>query len=255
MDFRTIAFTAARQKEAQVALRELKERYGGVTPARADVVVALGGDGFMLRTVHRFMEKRTPIYGMNRGSIGFLMNRYSKRGLIGRLKRAEPVDLHPLRMTAYDQSGKIHRAVAVNEISLLRQTRLAAKLRISIDGIKRLDEMICDGVLVATSAGSTAYNLSAHGPILPVGAGVLALTPISAFRPRRWRGALLPSDASVRIDVLDARNRPVSAVADTTEIRRVVRVDICEDLSLTSTLLFDPEHNLEERILKEQFLP
>ena len=255
MDFRTISFVAARQKEAQDALGRLKARYGGVTPARADLVVALGGDGFMLRTLHRFMDRGTPIYGMNRGSVGFLMNRYSERGLMGRLTRAEPVALHPLRMTARDQAGRRHEALAVNEVSLLRQTRLAAKLRLGIDGVVRMKEMICDGVLLATSAGSTAYNLSAHGPIVPIGAGVLALTPISAFRPRRWRGALLPSDARVRIDVLESRQRPVSAVADNTEVRRVVRVDVREDRSLTSTLLFDPEHDLEERILKEQFQP
>ena len=249
MMFKSIAFVAARQPEAREAEKRLKARYDHVPPKRADVVVALGGDGFMLRTLHRFMDRDVPIYGMNRGSVGFLMNAYDEDGLPERLARAAAVQLHPLRMTAIDHRGKEHQALAINEVSLLRQSRLAAKLRIQVDGVVRLEEVICDGALVATPAGSTAYNLSAHGP------GVLALTTINAFRPRLWRGALLPHDATVIFHVLDADTRPVSAVADYTEVRRVTRVVVREDRSLAPTLLFDPEHNLEERIVKEQFLP
>ena len=255
MMFKSIAFVAARQPEAREAEKRLKARYDHVPPKRADVVVALGGDGFMLRTLHRFMDRDVPIYGMNRGSVGFLMNAYDEDGLPKRLARADPVELNPLRMTAIDHRGKEHQALAINEVSLLRQSRLAAKLRIQVDGVVRLEEVICDGALVATPAGSTAYNRSAHGPIVPLGAGVLALTTINAFRPRLWRGALLPHDATVIFHVLDADTRPVSAVADYTEVRRVVRVVVREDRSLAPTLLFDPEHNLEERIVKEQFLP
>jgi NAD+ kinase len=255
MDFSTIAFVAARQEEAQTALKRLKSRYRHVTPGRADVIVALGGDGFMLRVLHKYMDKGTPIYGMNRGSVGFLMNGYSERGLLKRLGRAEAVALHPLRMVAHDATGHEHEALAINEVSLLRQTGIAAKLRILVDGIVRMQEMTCDGVLVATAAGSTAYNLSAHGPIIPIGAGLLALTPISVFRPRRWRGALLPADATVTFEVIDHHERLVSAVADYTEVRRVVRVQVQQASGLSPTILFDPEHNLEERILKEQFQP
>jgi NAD+ kinase len=192
---------------------------------------------------------------MNRGSVGFLMNVYREDGLIERLARAEPIKLHPLRMNAIDSKGRRRSALAINEVSLLRQTRLAAKLQIQVDSKVRLEELICDGALVSTPAGSTAYNLSAYGPILPLGAGVLALTPISAFRPRRWRGALLPHDTKVTFEVLDPHHRPVSAVADFTEVRDVRRVSVCEDRSLTPTLLFDPEHNLEERIIAEQYVP
>ncbi len=255
MTFKSIAFVAARQPEAREAEKRLKERYDHVPPKQAEVVVALGGDGFMLRTLHRFMKRRVPIYGMNRGSVGFLMNAYDEDGLPERLAGAEAVQLPPLRMTATDHRGEEHQALAINEVSLLRQARLAAKLRIEVDGVVRLEEMVCDGALVATPAGSTAYNLSAHGPIVPLGAGVLALTPISAFRPRQWRGALLPHDAAITFHVLDAKTRPVNAVADYTEVHRVTRVVVREDRSLAPTLLFDPEHNLEERIVKEQFLP
>jgi len=252
---RKIAFTAARQAEAQRALKRLKAKYKTVSPGRADVIVALGGDGFMLRTLHEHMERAIPIYGMNRGSVGFLMNKYDEAGLLERLERAEAISVHPLKMTATDTAGKTHRALAINEVSLLRQTRLAAKIRIRIDGVVRMPEMICDGVLVATPAGSTAYNLSAHGPIVPLGAGLLALTPISAYRPRQWKGALLPHDASVSFDIISPKERRVSAVADHTEIRRVRKVVVSEDRSRSLTMLFDPEHNFEERILKEQFLP
>lgn len=251
-----IAFTASTSlEEAKEAEKRLKARYGHVSPEEADVIVALGGDGFMLRSLHRFMERPAPIFGMNRGSVGFLMNAFSEDGLVERLERAEPIVLHPIKMKAWDVDGVEHEALAINEVSLLRQTRLAAKIRIQVDGIVRMEELICDGVMVATPAGSTAYNLSVHGPILPLGAGLLALTPISAFRPRQWRGALLPESATVTFLVLDAAERPVSAVADNTEVRRVDRVSIGVEAGLTPRLLFDPEHNLQERIIKEQFLP
>lgn len=250
-----IAITAARQPEAQAALKRLKAKYSHVPAAKADVIVALGGDGYMLRTLHRYMKRGVPIYGMNRGSVGFMMNSYSDKGLKARIAKAEAIDVHPLVMTATDIRGKKFTALAINEVSLLRQTRLAAKISIQVDNVKRMEEMICDGVLLSTPAGSTAYNLSAQGPIIPLGAGVLALTPISAFRPRQWRGALLPHDASVTFDILAPEERKVSAVADYTEIRNVVEVTVAEDRTRKVTMLHDPEHNFEERILKEQFLP
>lgn len=254
MKFNSVAFVAARQKQAQDALKALKQLYPSVPPSKADVIVVLGGDGFMLRTLHKYLHRNVPIYGMNRGSVGFMMNTYREGGLMRRLQRAQPIALHPLRMIATDEFGKKHQALAFNEVSLLRYRRLAAKLRIKVDGKVRLEEMICDGALVATPAGSTAYNLSAHGPIIPLGAEILALTPISAFRPRQWRGALLPAQAHVSFDVLDAKLRPVNAVADDVAVRNVRQVDVVEDRSVASVLLFDPEHNLEERILREQFL-
>lgn len=254
MDHRKIAFLAADNDAAQEALATLKKRYGQAAPSKAEVIVALGGDGFMLETLHRHIRRQLPIYGMHRGSVGFLMNNYDSEGLLERLNAATPVSLRPLRMHARTASGRTKQALAINEVSLLREARQAAKLRISVDGVTRLAELICDGALVSTPAGSTAYNLSAHGPIIPLGAGLLALTPISAFRPRRWRGALLPSTAHVTFDILEEKKRPVSAVADYTEVRDVVRVDVFEDPKVTLTLLFDPEHNLDERIVKEQFL-
>jgi NAD+ kinase len=250
-----VAFVAADTEEARDARARLVARYGDLPADEASLVVALGGDGLMLETLHRFMSRDVPIFGMNCGSVGFLLNEYREDGLVERLGRAQSVDLHPLRMIAHTMEGDIVEALAINEVSLLRETRQAAKLRITIDSVVRLDELICDGVLVSTPAGSTAYNLSAHGPIIPLGAGVLALTPISAFRPRRWRGALLPHRARVTFEVREAGKRPVSAVADSTEVRDVATVEIKEDRSATLTLLFDPEHNLEERILKEQFVP
>lgn len=253
-DIPSIGFAASDAPAAQAALAELRKRHGGVAPEAADVIVALGGDGFMLETLHRYLQRRVPIYGMHRGSVGFLMNGYAAEGLVERIARAEPVHIHPLAMTAYDESGTAHAALAINEVSLLRETRQAAKLRVTVDGVVRLDELMADGILVATPVGSTAYNLSAHGPIIPLGAGVLALTPISAFRPRRWRGALLPHEAEVRFDILEADKRPVSAVADYTEIRDVLSVVVRETREIALTMLFDPEHNLEERVLKEQFL-
>ncbi|HEX7007668.1 MAG TPA: NAD kinase [Alphaproteobacteria bacterium] len=250
-----IAFAASTHPAAAEAKARLEARYPHVPEDEAEIIVALGGDGLMLETLHRSICRGVAVYGMNRGSVGFLMNEYREDNLFERLAAAVRVSLHPLRMEALTNDGKTHEALAINEVSLLRQTRQTAKIRISIDGVVRMPELACDGVLVATPAGSTAYNLSAHGPIIPVGAGLLALTPISAFRPRRWRGALLPHTATVVFDVLEADKRSVSAVADFTEIRDVTRVTVREDDSVTLTLLFDPEHNLEERIIVEQFVP
>lgn len=249
-----IAFVASDHQAAREAFARLSERYGNLPPEQADAIVALGGDGFMLETVHTFMDWHTPIFGMNRGSVGFLMNTFREDGLHQRLARAQSIQLTPLKMTALDTNGCLHQALAINEVSMLRQTRFAAKLAIKVDGVTRMPEMIADGVLVATPAGSTAYNVSVNGPILPLGSPVLVMTPISVFRPRQWRGAILPHKAAVEIEVLHADLRSVSAVADFTEIRNVVRVNVREDDSVTPRLLFDPEHNLEERILKEQFL-
>ncbi len=249
-----IAFLADHNDAAEAALRDLAGRYGQTAPDTADVIVALGGDGFMLRTLHQYMCRNLPIFGMNYGSVGFLMNAYRLADLPHRLEVAETAVLHPLRMTAQDALGDRHQALAINEVSLLRETRQAAKIRISIDGRVRLDELACDGVIVATPAGSTAYNLSAHGPIIPLNVDILALTPISPFRPRRWRGALLPRRAKVRLEILEHDKRPVSAVADLTEVRDVVDVEIVEAPEVNLQLLFDPEHNLEERILDEQFI-
>jgi NAD+ kinase len=248
-----IAVVAAETEAAQQAREELGSRYDCVSPEAAEVIVPLGGDGFMLETLHRFLSKGVPIFGMHRGSVGFLMNAYRPDGLLDRISSAQPVVLYPLEMTAIDDHGGRCRALAINEVSLLRESRQAAKLRIIVDGVVRIDELMADGILVATPVGSTAYNLSAHGPIIPLGAGILALTPISAFRPRRWRGALLPHQAQVRIDALEADKRPVSAVADFTEARDVVAVEIHENRDIAMTLLFDREFNLEERVLKEQF--
>ena len=248
-----LAFLASDRPEAEEARERLVNRYGEVPQAEADVLVALGGDGFMLETLHGTIDNRRPIYGMNRGTVGFLMNDYAEDDLPARIAAAEQATIHPLSMTAWDSAGQEAQALAINEVSLLRQTRQTAKLSISIDGRTRLSELSCDGVMVATPAGSTAYNLSAHGPIIPIDARVLALTPISAFRPRRWRGALLSHTAKVRIDVLEADKRPVSAVADNFEVRRVTRVDIVEDRSIGLTMLFDAGRSLEERVLAEQF--
>ena len=250
-----LAFVAANSEEAIQAAEVLTRRYDGSKPEDAEIVVAQGGDGFMLETLHRHLGRARAIYGMNRGTVGFLMNGYSEDGLLDRLRAAQPVELHPLVMHATDTAGAVHEDLAFNEVSLLRQSRQAAKVRIQVDGRVRLEELVCDGVLVATPAGSTAYNLSAHGPIVPIGARLLCLTPISAFRPRRWRGALLPDRARVTFEVLGAAKRPVSATADSTEVRNVARVEIWQDQARQVTLLFDADHNLEERILLEQFTP
>ena len=250
-----MCFVAGPTPEAQKALQTLQSRYAAVTPRQADVIVALGGDGFMLRALHRFRKLGKPIYGMNRGTVGFLMNAYEPAGLSHRLAKAVPIVLHPLRMIATTVASRQVEGLAINEVSLLRETRQTAKIAIAIDGKRRLDELMCDGVMVATAAGSTAYNLSAYGPILPLGSSLLALTPISAFRPRRWRGALLPQTATVTFTVLDPAVRKVAAVADDIEVRDVASVVVTEAREESITLLFDPEHNLEERILREQFTP
>ncbi len=248
-----IAFAANPTPKAQAALKTLAARYGTVPFDQAEVIVALGGDGFMLRTLHSVLKHGLPVYGMNAGSLGFLMNEYAEDGLIERIAEAELVELHPLRMRAHCIDGSFTEALAINEVSLLRQTYQAAKLGIHIDGKERMAELVCDGVLVATPAGSTAYNLSAHGPIVPIDSDILCLTPISAFRPRRWRGALLPHDARVEFIVDAPGERPVSATADNLEVRNVTRVEVQEDRNLTLRLLYDAAHNLAERILAEQF--
>jgi len=248
-----IAFVASTNEEAEAARKGLAARYGDHPVDQADVVVALGGDGLMLQTLHRLRDTGVPIYGMNHGSVGFLTNEFRPDGLRERLAAAEQCVVHPLSMEAKDASGKIHRAPAFNEVSLLRQSYQAANLRISVDGKLRLEELICDGVLVATPVGSTAYNLSAHGPILPLNTPLLALTPISPFRPRRWRGALLPDRAEVEIVVREPDKRPVNAVADHFEVRSVVSVKTRMDTASSIVLLFDPDHSLDERILNEQF--
>ena len=250
---RTIGFVASDAPEAQKSLAELKARYGSVPPERAEIIVALGGDGFMLETLHRYLDRKVPFYGMHRGSVGFLMNNYGSEGLPERIARAEPVEIHPLEMTARDMRGQTHSALAINEVSITRQGRQVAKVKISVDGQVRLPELMADGVLVATPVGSTAYNLSAHGPIVPLGSNLLALTPVSAFRPRRWRGALLPQAAHLRFETIEAERRPVTAVADYTEVRDVLSVDVHQTLDVAFTLLFDPEHNFAERVMKEQF--
>ncbi len=251
--FEKLAFVATPAPQAQEALQHLQRRYRHAEPEDADVIVALGGDGLMLQTLHRFMRHPKPIYGMNKGSVGFLMNEYRDDDLPKRLENAHRSIIHPLLMSAWDAVGIEHTAYAINEVSMLRQTYQAAKLRISIDGRVRLDELIADGVLVATPAGSTAYNLSVNGPILPLNAPLLALTPISAFRPRRWRGALLPSQAKIAIEILEPERRPVSAVADHTEVRGVTRVQAALDETINLIMLHDPGHSLDERILREQF--
>jgi NAD+ kinase len=248
-----LAFVASDRPEAIEAKARLSSLYGAISEDDADVVVALGGDGFMLETLHRNLAMRRPIYGMNRGSVGFLMNDYREDQLIERIAAAEQAIIHPLSMTAIDSQGERHKALAINDVSLLRETRQTAKLRIIIDGRPRLEELICDGALVSTPAGSTAYNLSAHGPIIPIDAQVLALTPISAFRPRRWRGALLSHKAKVTFQILEADKRPVSAVADNFEVRGVVEVQVLEDRSISLAMLFDAGRSLEERVLAEQF--
>jgi NAD+ kinase len=248
-----IAFLASATSEAEAAKKQLAARYGDASLDGADVVVALGGDGLMLQALHELRDSGTPVYGMNRGSVGFLMNEFQEEGLKERLARAERCVVHPLRMEAADTQGRTHSAPAFNEVSLFRQRYQAANLRISIDGKIRLEELICDGVLVATPVGSTAYNLSAHGPILPLNAPLLALTPISPFRPRRWRGALVPQQAEIEIVVREPDKRPVSAVADHFEVRSVTAVRVRMDTASSMVMLFDPDHGLEERILNEQF--
>jgi NAD+ kinase len=246
-------FTASPRPEAQGALSRLAKLYGQSAEDSAEVIVALGGDGHMLATLRRRFQDAKPVYGMNCGTVGFLMNDFNEANLPERLDRAETVRIHPLRMRAETASGAMEEHRAINEVSLLRQTAQTARFRILVDGKARMPELACDGVLVATAAGSTAYNLSAHGPILPIGSSLLALTPISAFRPRRWRGALLPHTAQVRFEVIEPERRPASASADNLEVRDVLAVDIAEDPAAL-TLLYDEGFALEERVLREQFL-
>lgn len=253
--FQKIHFHASKSGPGHAALDGLARAYGQHTAEDADVIVVLGGDGTMLEALHSHYTLNKPFYGMNRGSVGFMLNPFHEADLNERLKNAHKVTLHPLRMIAKTEGGETKEGLAFNEVSLLRQQHQAAKIRVTVDGIERLEELVCDGILVSTPAGSTAYNLSAHGPILPLKSDVLALTPISAFRPRRWRGALLPSSAAIRFDIKGDGVRPVSASADYTEVRNVTSVDIRQSNSIGVDLLFDPNHTLEERILKEQFLP
>ncbi len=255
MTDRKIHFAASAADEAQDSLAVMTRRYGQTAIEEADTIVALGGDGFVLNTLHETMTSGVPVYGMNRGTIGFLMNEYAANGLLDRLEEAEVAEINPLKMTAQDTSGATYEALAINEVALLRETRQTANIAIYIDGRLRMNELVCDGVLVATPAGSTAYNLSAHGPIIPISAKLMALTPISAFRPRRWRGALLPKAAKVSFEVLNPNKRPVSATADSTEIRDVKHVEVAFAAETKLRLMFDPGHGLEERFLQEQFEP
>ena len=249
----SIAFVVAKNDAAQAAVTDLRKLYAEVPLEQADVIVALGGDGSMLRTLHRHLALSKPVYGMKLGTVGFLMNQFHPTGLMERIARAQPTLLKPLVMQAISEAGTTTNSLAFNEVSLLRQTKQIAHIRVSLNGAVKIEELMCDGVLVATSAGSTAYNLSAHGPILPLGADVLAMTPISPFRPRRWRGAILRAGTEVKFEILDPYKRPVSATSDSNEVRDVVEVTIRESREQTVTLLFDPEHNLEDRILNEQF--
>jgi NAD+ kinase len=250
---KTFAFIASATEEAEEAARRLSSRYGNLPLDEADVIVALGGDGFLLQTLRENMRRGTQVYGMNRGTVGFLMNEFREDGLAERVEHADAGVIRPLEMTARTEDGSVSTALAINEVSVFRQSYQAAKIRISVDDTVRLDELICDGVMVATAAGSTAYNLSAHGPILPLDAPLLALTPVSPFRPRRWRGALLSNTSTVRFEVLEAGKRPVNAVADHTEVKSVVDVSVRESRDFTATLLFDAGHSWNERILSEQF--
>lgn len=248
-----IAFVASPSPEAVEAHKRLNAHYGDCDPAAADVVVALGGDGLMLQTLRTLMRSGKPVYGMHRGTVGFLMNDFNEEALRERIAAAEETVIHPLVMRARDSAGRMHEHYAINEVSVFRQTYQAARLRLLIDGKSRLPELVADGVMVATPAGSTAYNLSVQGPIIPIEAPLLALTPISPFRPRRWHGALLPDRARVTVEVIDPVKRPVAAVADHAEVRDVARVEIAMDHTISLHMLFDPGHSLDERILREQF--
>ena len=251
---RNIAFLASDGALAQSARAELAARYGDFPPEEADVIVALGGDGFMLQTLHATQALEAPVYGMNRGTVGFLMNAYAADDLIARLEAAEEEVINPLRMRAQCVDGSRHEALAINEVSLLRAGPQAAKLKIYVDGRLRLEELVCDGALVCTPAGSTAYNYSAHGPILPIGADVLAVTAVAAFRPRRWRGALLPKTAVVRFEVVEPGKRPVMADADSRSVPDVQSVEIRSEPAVRHRILFDPGHGLDERLIREQFV-
>lgn len=253
-EFRSIAFAASSADEAQAALKNLSDLYPNVAIEDADVIVALGGDGFVLQMLHRTMNSGKLVYGMNRGSVGFLMNEYSTANLLERIRHAVENSIHPLQMETTDENGETRIELAINEVALFRQSYQTAKLRVMVDGRQRLAELMCDGLLIATPAGSTAYNFSAHGPILPLEAPLLALTPISAFRPRRWRGALLPDRVHVEIEVLEPKKRPVNAVADNKEVKSVLRVKVKQATDHTAWLLSDPDHSWSDRILAEQFI-
>ncbi len=248
-----IAIIHSPAPEARAAAEELRARYDTVDVDEADVVVALGGDGLMLHTMHELLGTNKRIFGMNRGSLGFLMNEYRPDGLLQRIANAVETEIHPLRMHVLDKRGQEHEALAFNEVSLFRERHQAAKLKICVDGKVRMEELVCDGLIIATPAGSTAYNLSAHGPILPIDTPLLALTPISPFRPRRWRGAIIPDTAKVCVEVLEAEKRPVAAVADNREYRDVLRVDVWQEKDKAAHLLFDPERSLSEKVIAEQF--
>ncbi|MEM1266142.1 MAG: NAD kinase [Pseudomonadota bacterium] len=254
MSYDKICFWASDAEVAQTSKARLAARYGHVSAEDAEVIVALGGDGLVLSTLHATNHLPAPVYGMNRGTVGFLMNEYDEEGLNARLARAELAEIHPLRMRATTETGETQEALAINEVSFLRAGPQAARLRISVNGQVRMSELVCDGALISTPAGSTAYNYSAHGPILPIGSNILALTAVAAYRPRRWRGALVPTSSTVRFDVLEAWKRPVSAAADSVEVRHVVAAEIRSDESVTHRILFDPGHGLEERLLREQFV-
>ena len=254
MSKKKIHFTASKSDMAQSEIPSLIEKFGQADIGLADVIVALGGDGFMLETLHGTEEINCPVYGMNRGTVGFLMNEFNEDDLLSRLEQAENTVIHPLKMTAHKTDESVITDLAINEVSLLRAGPQAAKLRIIIDGKQRLEELVCDGILLSTPAGSTAYNYSAHGPILPVGSGVLAMTPMAAYRPRRWRGAILPMAAKVRFEVLEAGKRPVTATADGKGAHEIVAVDIETYFDLSHRILFDPGHGLEERLIREQFI-
>ena len=250
-----ITFLASSTEDALAAKQALEKRYGHVDENNADIIVALGGDGMMLETLRKYFDLPIKVFGMNRGTVGFLMNEYDENRLIERIEAATLVTLHPLRMLVETITGESREALAINEVSLIRQTAQTARLKITIDSTMRMDDLLCDGIIVSTPAGSTAYNLSAHGPIIPLGAGILAMTPLSAFRPRRWRGALLDNTARITLEALETEKRPVSATADATEVRDIRFVEITEDRSIELNLLYDPDHNLDERVLKEQFAP
>lgn len=251
---RAVSFRASEAKVAQEALTDLTRRFGQSPPDEADVIVALGGDGFMLDTLKEVQSLDTPVYGMHRGTVGFLMNQFCMDDLPKRLREAEEAVINPLHMRAETAGGNAEEALAINEVSLLREGSQAARLKISVDGKPRLDELVCDGAMVSTPAGSTAYNYSAHGPILPIGSQVLALTAVAPFRPRRWRGALLPKTATVRFDVLNPAKRPVMADADGRPVRNVAAVEVRSDPGVRHKILFDPGHGLEERVIREQFV-
>ena len=251
-----ISFVASRSQKSQISLKELTAKYSEyiAPPKSADVIVALGGDGFMLHTLHQYLEDEKPVYGMRRGTVGFLMNRYESDNLLERLERSQVTTLHPLKMLATTTNGEHFEALAINEVSLLRETRQSSRIGISINGKQKITQLVGDGIMLATPAGSTAYNLSAHGPVLPLGSNILALTPISPFRPRRWKGAIIPANSHVKFDVQDCNKRPVSATADNFEVRGVDSVEVFEDKSVSLKLLFDPEYSLDDRIINEQFI-